>query len=188
MGTLPIDIFITETFSQWITQNPSYVPLVSFIADGLDIFVVIGIVLFLFLHTHRRIGLTNVAITLASGALAYGIALALKVLIARPRPLIAIEQTPELASYVNATGSLPSGHATLFFALAMAVFFFHKRFGIVLFIIATSISVARVAAGVHWASDVALGALLGGMVAWGVYASARRLRLLSEKHEGTLLS
>jgi len=64
-------------------------------------------------------------------------------------------------------GSFPSGHATAFFALFLALYYFAKQkgwsmkpiwwsLGIVLFMLP-----ARIFVGVHWPSDVIAGALIG---------------------------
>lgn len=57
--------------------------------------------------------------------------------------------------------SFPSGHAAFFFALAMAIFFFHKRWSILFFGGAVLIAMARIIAGVHWPMDILGGAVIG---------------------------
>lgn len=57
--------------------------------------------------------------------------------------------------------SFPSGHATIAFSLAAAVFFFYPKTSILFFLGAIFLSLARVAAGLHWASDIIGGAALG---------------------------
>lgn len=65
--------------------------------------------------------------------------------------------------------SFPSGHAVFFFALAMGVYFAHKKFGRILFVVAVIIGVSRVMAGVHWPFDILAGAILGIGVALVFY-------------------
>ena len=57
--------------------------------------------------------------------------------------------------------SFPSGHAAIFFAIAMAIYFFNKKLGIVFFIGAVLIGFARIFTGIHWPSDVLAGAIIG---------------------------
>ncbi len=60
--------------------------------------------------------------------------------------------------------SFPSGHATVFFFLAVLVWQSDRRRGVWFFAVAAVIAFARVYAGVHWPSDVLFGALLGVFV------------------------
>ena len=63
--------------------------------------------------------------------------------------------------------SFPSGHATRAFMLAvMAVCLGPAWFGIVLAVWAPLVALARVAMGVHYLSDVVVGALLGIFMGW----------------------
>lgn len=57
--------------------------------------------------------------------------------------------------------SFPSGHAIFLFSLATSVWFENKKAGAILFGIAALVGVGRVAAGVHWPTDIIGGAALG---------------------------
>jgi undecaprenyl-diphosphatase len=84
----------------------------------------------------------------------------------RPRPYVVLHTTPLIP--VNADesmGSFPSGHAIFFFALAFAVWKYDRRLGWWFLAGAAIMGAARVAAGVHWPSDVVGGAVLGIIVA-----------------------
>lgn len=63
-------------------------------------------------------------------------------------------------------GSFPSGHAALAFAVATAVSFYYPKTSIFFFLAAFSISISRVAAGVHWPTDILGGAFIGIASAW----------------------
>lgn len=66
--------------------------------------------------------------------------------------------------------SFPSGHATRAFLLAtLAVAFGPPWFAVILVIWAPLVALARVAMGVHYFSDVFVGALFGIFVGWIVY-------------------
>lgn len=58
-------------------------------------------------------------------------------------------------------GAFPSGHAALAFAVATAVSFYYPKTSILFFLAALSIGVGRIAAGVHWPSDILEGAFVG---------------------------
>lgn len=78
---------------------------------------------------------------------------------ARPRPfqILGIETLIAPPS----SGSMPSGHATAFFALAALVFFLDKKYFWYFLSGAFLISLARIAAGVHWPLDIIAGAVIG---------------------------
>jgi len=77
----------------------------------------------------------------------------------RPRPFLALHFNP-LAGY-EITSSFPSGHATTFFALSLAIFYFNRKWGWRCLIFSLLIGVARIFTGVHWPSDILVGALIG---------------------------
>jgi undecaprenyl-diphosphatase len=86
----------------------------------------------------------------------------------RARPYISLPNVhnligPQLGEELQ---SFPSGHAVFFFALAIAVYRYHKSWGVVFFAGATAMAVARVIGGVHWPSDIVAGAIIGGVIGW----------------------
>lgn len=84
----------------------------------------------------------------------------------RERPFTLLHLTPLIA---NETGSgFPSGHAVFFFALAASVWFFDRKFGYLLGVLALVIGLARIAAGVHWPTDVIVGAVVGVLVSFAI--------------------
>lgn len=91
-----------------------------------------------------------------------------RILVARSRPYEILPAVHQLVDHAMGR-SFPSGHATLAFAIAAAVFFVHRRAGAVLLCIAGVISISRVIIGVHWPSDILAGAVLGTGTAWAAY-------------------
>ncbi len=84
---------------------------------------------------------------------------AIRFLWPRERPFVAQDITPLIEH--SASSSFPSGHAALFFALATIVYLHNKALGIFFLGASLLISLSRVAAGLHWFSDVVAGALFG---------------------------
>ena len=80
----------------------------------------------------------------------------------RPRPFV-VNDVNLLFEYSSTQASFPSGHAAFYFAIATVVYFHHKKAGILFFISAFLISLARVFAGIHWPLDILAGALIGAL-------------------------
>ncbi len=78
----------------------------------------------------------------------------------RPRPFLALN-FQSLIGNTDVAGSFPSGHATAYFALALAVFYINKKWGWRFLIAAILMGLARVFVGVHWPSDILVGAIIG---------------------------
>src|SRR3989344_1951061 len=84
-----------------------------------------------------------------------------------PRPYIALVFKPLID--LEFSNSFPSGHASVFFALAMAVFLFNssmrlttsKKWGYYFFAGAILIGLARIYVGVHWPTDILGGIFVG---------------------------
>lgn len=62
--------------------------------------------------------------------------------------------------------SFPSGHATIFFAIAFA--FYGTKYFLPLFVLAFLASLARVVVGVHYPLDILVGAVIGAGSAWAL--------------------
>lgn len=85
----------------------------------------------------------------------------------RPRPFEILGDVVQLINH-SGGGSFPSGHTSFAFALATIVSFYYPRTSTLFFLAAFSIGVARVAAGVHWPTDIIGGALVGIGTAWAL--------------------
>jgi undecaprenyl-diphosphatase len=77
----------------------------------------------------------------------------------RARPPLILSINPLIP--IPDSSSFPSGHATIFFALGMALFYMHRTWGTIFLIGAALISIARVIAGAHWPFDILAGSLIG---------------------------
>ena len=99
----------------------------------------------------------------------YGIVEVIRYFYPRQRPFV-LEGLDVLINQNPLEASFPSGHATFF--MALAVYFLlsgNKKLGWFLFVSAVVIGVARVAAGIHWPSDVIAGWAIGAAVSWLVF-------------------
>lgn len=101
----------------------------------------------------------------------------IKVAVARPRPCAAVSGI-RLLVRCPGSFSLPSGHAADSFAFAAAFFFLFRTTvpaparWYVLFL-AAAIAFSRVYIGVHYPSDILVGALLGIGLGWAISALFR---------------
>lgn len=100
----------------------------------------------------------------------------------RNRPFIVHTDVVKLDNINSLLSSFPSTHSVIVFAVATAITLYgHRRLGPALYVLAIIIAISRVAAGVHYPSDVIAGAIIGslaGMVSYQFVEYA-----LEEHHE-----
>jgi len=83
---------------------------------------------------------------------------------------------PRLRPFINGNINLlidkvnqfafPSGHAAFCFAIATIIYFYNKKAGILFFVFASLVSIARIFVGVHWPLDILAGAVIGIFSGW----------------------
>lgn len=137
-----------------------------FLADYAPFFLVLLVVYFLFKEKSRArriyfLSLTSLSIILSRGLITEII----RFFYNRQRPF----EILSIQTLINqdSGGSMPSGHATAFFALLLALYYFSKQndwglkpiwwsLGIV-----SVMGFARIFVGIHWPSDILIGAIIG---------------------------
>lgn len=98
---------------------------------------------------------------------AFGITFVVGGLLGRERPFRASDTVLRLISEPLTRFSLPSGHASISFAFAAAIADASPKWGWLAYLVATLVAFGRVAAGVHYPTDVLAGAVLG-IASWHV--------------------
>lgn len=87
-------------------------------------------------------------------------------LVERPRPFVELADVVQLISDPISTKSFPSDHTVLSFALALSVFYHHKKWGAFFIALAALVGFSRVYVGVHYLFDVIAGVLLAWIISY----------------------
>jgi undecaprenyl-diphosphatase len=142
-----------------------------FAQDGQIVFLVLLGALFLARGKWRsRNGRHGVAAAGFSALLALGVAQVIASLWDRPRPYEAHPGDAHLLLSPSPDPSFPSDHATGAYAIAVAILLRHRKAGVLALVLATLVSVSRVALGTHYPTDVLGGAALGTLAAFALWA------------------
>jgi undecaprenyl-diphosphatase len=153
-----MDLFLFNKLNSFSLKYFYFDVLVIFLADYLGYILVSILILFLILdfRKFREMVIKAFISALISRFLIVEI---IRFFWYRPRPFL-IENNVNLLIFHNAA-SFPSGHAAFFFALSFIIYFYNKKIGLFFLLSTFLISLARVAAGIHWPSDIFFGALIG---------------------------
>ncbi len=155
-------------------KSPVFDTLVIFIANPFSYLVILAGIMFLFYH-HEILPSRNpifelikkwreIFFVFLTWTSAWFVASVLKLLIATERPVNAL---PHIFPLFEKSGfAFPSGHATVFSALATSIYIRHKKIGILFFVAAVLIGVARVISGVHFPIDILGGFAIGITIAY----------------------
>lgn len=156
-----IDYSIFHWMNSFVGKSVFFDALAVFFAEYLGYLLVI----FVFIIFWKKLKIVSQAL-LAAGFARLGIAELIRFLLPRPRPFVNNSIYPLLDH--DSSSSFPSGHASFFFALSYIVYRYNKKAGIIFFFSSCLISVFRVYCGIHWPSDIILGAFVGIFSGWAV--------------------
>lgn len=181
-----INFFIQlhKSFFLWmnsfVVHYPEYNNITYLIAEKLDNYIIVAAILTLCYFTYQSIeGLSlrrfifmtrEMILILISICASWFLSYLIKISLNMPRPYIRFAtETTQLFNYAEGMHSFPSGHATLFMALAVMIGLHHKRAGYIFIIFAVLISIARVVSGIHFPIDILFGWIIGAGVSYLVY-------------------
>ncbi len=109
-----------------------------------------------------------------SVVVAWALSYVIKILVAAPRPFMVDPQLQPLFIH-GGYDSFPSGHATVFFALAVIIYDYHKTAGYFFIICAALIALCRVMSGIHYPIDILIGAIIGIVIGKMVYHWSQKI-------------
>ena len=164
---MSIDFSVFQSINQFAGRFPLLDKVMVFFADKFG-YVLVILVFVIFWQKWKIIVQSFLAAIISR----FGITEIIRFFWERPRPFV--ENNVNLILSHDATGSFPSGHAAFYFAIAAVVYFYNKKIGLLFFLAAFLISLARVFAGVHWPSDILAGALVGIVSGWLVIRLSKR--------------
>jgi undecaprenyl-diphosphatase len=167
-----LDLYIFEQINHLAKQNMYLDALGIFFARYLEYFLIFALLLFL-VRGFKKYWPMVVQSFAAAVLSRLVITEIIRWLLPRSRPFVA-NHINLLFNYNAAEPSFPSGHAAFYFAIALIVCFYNKRAGIVFFIAASLIAVARVFSGIHWPSDILVGAAIGVFSGWLIIIFSRK--------------
>ena len=170
---IPWNIEIFQFLNNLIFFDPWFDNLVTFFAASLGQILIIFAVFFVLFHKYWheeenlskkeiiKIWIKESFVFLASAAAAWLITFFIKDALHIQRPFLALADANLLFEHGGGEDSFPSGHATFFAALSMAIFFYHRRVGWIYFLCTFLISLSRVIAGLHFPLDILAGWVIG---------------------------
>lgn len=165
---MALDIQIFHLLNNLAGQSKFFDWIIIFVADYSQYLLAAVFLLLLFYSTWSGKEKIKIFLVTALSMIIsrFGIVELIRYLYHRPRPFVAYSVN-QLVS--NGSYSFPSGHAALFFAMAMAIYFYNKKWGIWFFIAAILMGISRVIAGVHYPTDILGGAAIGVIIACAIF-------------------
>lgn len=159
--TAPVVLNLLAVEHFWL-QNT-----VIFLAQYVPYILVIIFILYALFHLYKNSRGSFLIISAISSVVFLRLLVVplIHVFIQIPRP--ATDPEEYITPLVKASGfSFPSNHAMIFFALATILFLKNKKLGLIFYIFAGFVGVARIFAAVHYPFDIIAGALIGTIVAY----------------------
>lgn len=151
-----IDSFIFQLSERIVGQFSFLDSVIIFSGTYLPYIVFAGIIGWLIFNWNQKTLLYLIGAALLSRIV---VVEAIRFIWERSRPFVQEGIIPLISH--SASASFPSGHAAFFFALSFVIYLNNKKAGIVFLTLSSIIVIARVLSGIHWFSDVVVGAVIG---------------------------
>jgi undecaprenyl-diphosphatase len=163
---MAIETSVTHSLNHALIHHDALEDTVSWYASASAALFAVALVALLIAPRTRRPAVVAVIAT----PMALAVTAVLGALLPRTRPFAAHDGIHRFIAHAADPG-FPSDHAAASFAIATAIFISSRRLGAALLAAAVLLAVSRVAAGVHWPTDV----IAGGAVGAGAAIVAARI-------------
>lgn len=173
---MPLDVEVFHLLNNLAAKNPVFDALIIFLADYIKYFLIGIFLLFLFFSARSSAQKIKIFSTAFISMLIsrFGAVDLIRFFYPRPRPFIIYQVNQLIPEGIN---GFPSGHAALFFALAMSVYFYNKKWGVWFFAAAILMGLSRVIAGVHYPADILGGAAVGILMSFLIFLAIDKVLL-----------
>ncbi|PIN86210.1 undecaprenyl-diphosphatase [Candidatus Woesearchaeota archaeon CG10_big_fil_rev_8_21_14_0_10_44_13] len=162
---MALDYYLFSLMNQYAGSSPYITKTFVFFAE----YLIVIFILFFIIEFKNVKAVSN---AIFSSVVAASINEAISLFYFRPRPFVA-NNVNLLIDHLR-TASFPSTHAAVSFALATSVFIYNRKAGVFAYMIAAVIALSRVFVGVHYPSDVLVGAAIGTCAAFMTNIFVRR--------------
>lgn len=159
---------IFRFFNDFALKNEFLDASIIFFADSFGYFLIVVLIVFIFFHKPAKTGLKHALVIFTPTLIALLAAKTIKFFYFSPRPFEVLDGVNLLFKH-GGIDSFPSGHAAFFSALAVSFYINHKRLAIIYIAGAVLIGISRIAAGIHWPTDVLAGYAIGGIIGFAAY-------------------
>ena len=163
---------LVHSLNTWGLNHQSFTKLIA--NDFVYIAIVLGALTFLYdqvrYSTKPFLSPLNIKVLITDGLLNIAIPVGLATIISeiisksvnRARPFIS-DEVKNFLNHAN-DGGMPSHHMVFTIALAYCVIGFHRNIGIIILALALISGVGRMAAGIHYPTDIIVGIALGLLI------------------------
>ncbi len=157
---LTYDYQLFGILNSWTRWGAFFDWLVVFLARDLVVFVGAGLILYWFFGNDKFVTRKSLIMGFLSFVFSRVVLVEIiRLFLHRDRPFIS-HTVVQLLEKGN-QASFPSGHMTAMAAIASAVYFYHPRLGLWLWVMGLVIGVSRVIVGVHYPIDIVGGIAVG---------------------------
>lgn len=171
MGTVALDTQLLLALNSLAGRSPALDLFIRFCGDYLAYLLGAAFIVLVFLYYPARQKWNLLLMGLGAGIIArYGVDEVIRFFWHRPRPYAAL---PVHNLFTDTSWSFPSGHASFFFALSTVLYMHNRRWGTWFYVLSAIVVLGRVAAGVHYPSDIIGGAVVGVLTGYATVLLTR---------------